>query len=37
VAKYFPDHEPANEALRSLAAIIEKPRKAEQVPEPGSE
>ena len=30
VAEYFPDHEAVNEALRGLAAIIKRKRKAEQ-------
>lgn len=29
VAEYFPDHDAVNEALRGLAAIIKKQRKAE--------
>jgi hypothetical protein len=29
VAEYFPDHESVNEALRGLAAIIRRQRKAE--------
>ncbi len=36
VAKYFPDHDSVNEALRSLASIMERQEKrlAEQVHEP---
>ncbi|MBF0290279.1 MAG: hypothetical protein HQM14_20895 [SAR324 cluster bacterium] len=36
VAKYFPDHDSVNEALRSLASIMERQEKklAEQVNEP---
>ncbi len=30
VAKYFPDHESVNEALRSLTKIIKRQRKPEQ-------
>jgi hypothetical protein len=30
VAEYFPDHDSVNEALRALAAIIKRQRKAEQ-------
>ena len=30
VAKYFPDHESVNEALRSLTKIIKRQRKLEQ-------
>jgi len=30
VAEYFPDHDSVNEALRGLAAIIKRQRKAEQ-------
>ena len=37
VARYFPDHDAVNEALRGLAAIIERRKQAEQVREPGSE
>ncbi len=29
VAEYFPDHDSVNEALRSIAAIIKRRRKAE--------
>ena len=32
VAKFFPDHDSVNDALRHLAAVIKKQRKAEQVP-----
>jgi hypothetical protein len=32
VAEYFPDHDSVNEALRSLAAIIKKQKKAKQEP-----
>jgi len=35
VAEYFPDHDSVNEALRSLAAIIKRQRKAEQGHEEG--
>ena len=35
VAEYFPDHESVNDALRSLAAIIRRKRKAEQRHEGG--
>ncbi len=31
VAEYFPDHDTVNEALRGLAAIIKRQRKAEPV------
>jgi len=31
VAEYFPDHDAVNEALRGLAAIIKRHRKAEPV------
>lgn len=36
VAKYFPDHDSVNDALRSLASIMERQEKrlAEQVNEP---
>jgi hypothetical protein len=30
VAEYFPDHNSVNEALRSLAAIIKRQKKAQQ-------
>ncbi len=30
VAEYFPDHDSVNEALRGLASIIKRQRKAEQ-------
>ena len=30
VAEYFPDHDSVNEALRNLAAIIKRQKKAEQ-------
>ncbi len=32
VAKYFPDHDSVNDALRSLTTIIKRQRKAEQGP-----
>ncbi len=32
VAKFFPDHDSVNDALRHLAAVIKKQRKTEQVP-----
>ena len=35
VAEYFPDHESVNDALRSLAAIIKRKRKADQRPAGG--
>lgn len=35
VAKYFPDHDSVNEALRGLAAIIKKRKKAEQAAQRG--
>jgi hypothetical protein len=35
VAEYFPDHESVNDALRSLAAIIKRKRKAEHRPAGG--
>jgi hypothetical protein len=34
VAEYFPDHEAVNEALRGLAAIITRQRKAEPAATP---
>lgn len=37
VAEYFPDHDSVNDALRSLAAIIERQRKAEQSHQRGQE
>ncbi len=35
VAEYFPDHDAVNDALRSLAAIIRRKRKAEQTAQRG--
>lgn len=35
VAEYFPDHDSVNEALRGLAAIIKKRKKAEQAAQRG--
>lgn len=32
LAKFFPDHDSVNDALRHLAAVIKKQRKTEQVP-----
>ncbi len=32
VAEYFPDHDSVNDALRNLAAIIERRRKAKSAP-----
>lgn len=37
VAEYFPDHDSVNDALRSLAAIIKRQRKAEQSHQRGQE
>jgi len=35
VAEYFPDHDAVNEALRGLAVIIKRQRKAEPAPARG--
>ncbi len=35
VAEYFPDHDAVNEALRGLAKIIKKRKKAEQAAQRG--
>jgi hypothetical protein len=34
VAEYFPDHDSVNEALRGLASIIKRRKKAEQAAQP---
>lgn len=37
VAEYFPDHDSVNEALRGLAEVIKRQRKAEQSLKPDAE